>query len=96
MRKIEFIEVNKNYFDKKYKYKIYTNAKVYWTPNEEKWFDLEDKEWMREMKFFAKAKYGNKVKFQGAVIYCESLDEAFTMRLVCGERINKIEKAIGN
>jgi hypothetical protein len=95
MTDITFLEIQRNEpFHKIYNYKIYTNVKVYWTPEYENWHSEEDRKWMKKIECHLKAKFGNNIKFQGAVIYCKDLDEAFLARLLCGEKIVKVEKAI--
>lgn len=90
------IKRRRDLFDKKYKYKIYTNCKVSWSPHYEKWFDRNDREWINNINSLLRTKYieNRDYKIQGAVVYCRDLDVAYHVRMLCDEKIVKIEEAV--
>lgn len=81
-------------FKEKYLYKIYFNFDMYWSKENEIWYNKEHEKCLNLIKKELLSKFGNIFKIQGSVIYCENLDIAFYIRMIYWDKIKLIEKAV--
>lgn len=86
--------LREKYFVNEYPYKIYFNFNVRWSKEKTIWFNKEHQKEMDGIIRCLNIKFPKRFKQQGAVIYCSDLDVAFYLKMIHGEKIKIIEKAI--
>lgn len=88
--------IREKYFANEYPYKIYFNFNVHWSKEKTIWFNKEHQEEMNKIIRCLNIKFPKRFKQQGAVIYCSDLDVAFYLKMIYGDKIKIIEKAVLN